>query len=194
MIQSRKDLFTYIRYDCIANMGVDRLPLWRYIIHSVYHSDGFRCYRYLRALRLYEYILNYSSHNNNCITSLNKTILILLKYRHHRLGVKYNISLEPNVAGYGLKIMHLMGGGVVLSASKIGNNFSVRQFTTIGKRNGDDKPIIGDNVTVGANVVIIGKIQIGNNCIIGAGSVVVNSAPNNSVIIGNPGRIVRKIQ
>lgn len=97
-----------------------------------------------------------------------------------------------------------MGGGVypahpyatILSAESIGENFSFRQCTTIGnKRDGDnnERPIIGNNVTLGANVCIIGKIVIGDNVIVGAGSVVVSDVPSNVVVAGNPAKIIKKL-
>lgn len=57
---------------------------------------------------------------------------------------------------------------------------------------GNNSPIIGDNVTLGANVVIIGDITIGNNVIVGAGSVVTKSIPDNCIVVGNPARILRQ--
>lgn len=48
-----------------------------------------------------------------------------------------------------------------------------------------------DNVTVGANAVIIGNITIGNNVIVGAGSVVVKDVPDNAIVAGNPARIIK---
>ena len=53
--------------------------------------------------------------------------------------------------------------------------------------------MIGDNVTLGVNVTIIGGITIGNNVIIGAGSVVVKDIPDNSVAVGNPARVIRTL-
>ena len=82
----------------------------------------------------------------------------------------------------------------IIHAKRIGEYFSVRQCTTIGnKKDGrnDLLPTIGDNVTVGANVVIIGDIKIGNNVVIGAGSVVVKDVPDNCIIVGNPAKIIR---
>jgi len=84
----------------------------------------------------------------------------------------------------------------IINAKKIGRNFSVRQCTTIGNKidgRNDLIPTIGNNVTIGSNVVIIGDITIADNVIIGAGSVVVNNIPNNSVVVGNPAQIIKKI-
>lgn len=49
---------------------------------------------------------------------------------------------------------------------------------------------VGDRSFVGANTVIKQGITIGENVIIGAGTVVLNDVPNNSKVVGNPGRII----
>ena len=54
-------------------------------------------------------------------------------------------------------------------------------------------PVIKDNVSIGANSVIIGSITIGSNSIIAAGSVVIKDVLKNSLVAGNPARLVRKI-
>lgn len=85
----------------------------------------------------------------------------------------------------------------ILNAKSIGRNFTCRQCTTIGNKidgRNDLVPTIGDNVTVGANVVIIGDIIIGNNVVIGAGSVVIKSVPDNCIVAGNPARVLRFIE
>lgn len=53
--------------------------------------------------------------------------------------------------------------------------------------------IIGNNVFIGNNCTILPNTVIGDNCIVGAGSVVRGKFPENSVIIGNPGKTVMKM-
>lgn len=87
---------------------------------------------------------------------------------------------------------------------EIGNNvtFSVRVtvlahdastknvlgYTRIGK------VVIGDNVFVGANATILPNTRIGNNSVIGANSVVTKDVPANSVVAGNPARVIGSLE
>ena len=59
------------------------------------------------------------------------------------------------------------------------------------RKNHKETPIIGDNVIIFANAVIIGKITIGDNAIIGAGSVVLNNVEANTVVAGNPAKLIK---
>jgi len=86
----------------------------------------------------------------------------------------------------GLNIAH--GTGLVIHARAIGKNCALRQNTTIGEGRGGI-PTIGENVYVGANSVIIGKINIGDNVIIGAGAVVTKDVPSDCVALGNPAKV-----
>lgn len=52
---------------------------------------------------------------------------------------------------------------------------------------------VGDNVWFGGNVVVLPGVSIGNNAVIGAGSVVTKDIPNNVVAVGNPCRIIKEI-
>lgn len=55
------------------------------------------------------------------------------------------------------------------------------------------KIVIGNNVFIGINSTILPNTFIGDNCIVGAGSVVRGKFPENSVIIGNPAKVVMKM-
>ena len=107
----------------------------------------------------------------------------------------YNCKIfeSTKIAG-GLICYHPLS--TIINAKEIGANFQFRNTLTIGNKFNNNKlvPTIGDNVNVGANVVIIGDIVIGNNVIIGAGSVVVKDVPSNSVVAGNPAKIIQKLE
>lgn len=56
------------------------------------------------------------------------------------------------------------------------------------------KPItVGNNVWFGGNVCVTSGVTIGDNCVIGAGSVVVKDIPANSIAVGNPCKVIRQI-
>lgn len=57
------------------------------------------------------------------------------------------------------------------------------------------KPItVGNNVWIGGNVVVLSGVTIGDNTVIGAGSVVTKDIPDNVIAVGNPCRVLRKIE
>ncbi|MEE6075117.1 sugar O-acetyltransferase [Avibacterium paragallinarum] len=52
---------------------------------------------------------------------------------------------------------------------------------------------IGNNVWIGGNAIILGGVTIGDNVVIGAGSVVSKDIPANSLVVGNPAKVLRQI-
>ena len=52
---------------------------------------------------------------------------------------------------------------------------------------------IGSNVFVGAGSIILPGAEIPDNCVIGAGSIVVKDIPSNSVAVGNPCIVIKKV-
>lgn len=89
-----------------------------------------------------------------------------------------------------IKMFHPFG--TIINAKEIGENLSVRNNTTIGNTHNSQeyRPIIGRDVEIGANSVIIGGIKIGDNVIIGAGTLVNKDVPDNAIVVGNPFRII----
>jgi serine O-acetyltransferase len=82
---------------------------------------------------------------------------------------------------------------VIGETAEIGDDVLLYQGVTLGgtgKDRGKRHPTIGNNVVVGGGAKVLGNITIGDCVKIGAGSVVVHSVPNNSTVVGVPGRIV----
>jgi len=55
-------------------------------------------------------------------------------------------------------------------------------------------PVIGKSAKIGANATLLPDIRIGRNALVGAGSVVVDSVPANSVVVGNPAKVIKKVK
>ncbi len=53
---------------------------------------------------------------------------------------------------------------------------------------------IGNDCWIGGHVTILPGVAIGDGCTIGAGSVVTRDIPSGSVVVGNPARVIRKIE
>ncbi|WP_166384813.1 serine O-acetyltransferase [Polaribacter sp. 11A2H] len=130
---------------------------------------------------------------NNIFTKiLFSPVIILYKFITDFL-LKCEIPAST-VIGEGLVIHHVTGL-VLNNKVVIGKNVTLKHHTTIGNKEsleGEDlgSPVIGDNVLIGPHTIIIGPITIGNNAIIGAGSVVVKDVLPYTVVAGNPAKVI----
>lgn len=96
--------------------------------------------------------------------------------------------------GKGLRIHH-WGGIIVNGAAVIGDYCQLRPGIIIGNlHDGNDVPIIGDNVSVGGGAKILGDIHVGNNVKVGANAVVIRDVPDNATTVGIPARNIIKIK
>ena len=106
-----------------------------------------------------------------------------------------NIEIHPG-ATIGRRLFIDHGTGVVIGETTvIGDDVTLYQGVTLGgtgKQKGKRHPTIGNNVMVGAGAKVLGPFNIGNNCNIAAGSVVLEAIPDNCTAVGTPARIVRR--
>jgi serine O-acetyltransferase len=112
-----------------------------------------------------------------------------------RYGYKYGFQI-PSITeiGEGFYIGHF-GTIVINGKAKIGKNCNITHSVTIGQANrGKLKgfPTIGDYVWIGTGSVIVGNINIGSNVLIAPNSFVNVDVPSNSLVLGNPCKIVFK--
>jgi serine O-acetyltransferase len=104
------------------------------------------------------------------------------------------IEIHPG-ATIGRRFFIDHGMGVVIGeTTEIGDDVLIYQNVTLGgtgNERGKRHPTIGNNVVIGTGAKVLGSITIGDNARIGAGSVVVKPVPENSTVVGIPGRVVR---
>lgn len=75
---------------------------------------------------------------------------------------------------------------------RIGENVALPHNTTIGAKTASSgAPIIANNIDVAANSVITGILEVGDNVIAGPGVVVLHSFAQESIIAGNPARVIK---
>lgn len=138
------------------------------------------CYRISRMINLL---------NNSVLPprlSIGADAFSLLGRQIGQIEIYYSADI-----GRSFKINHGVGS-VIGARCKIGENCTIHQNCTIGDRKGG-RPTIGNNVIIYAGSMILGDISIGDNCIIGANTVVTCDCPSNSVIVGTPGKIIKTI-
>ena len=109
------------------------------------------------------------------------TVGLIVYWRYRHFEFKYGIHGNANIEiGSGLRVVH---GPNNLNAERIGKNFTVRQFVTIGEHNGG-RPTIGDGVTINPGAVVVGQIRLGDGCTIGALSYVSHDVPPGQIVKG----------
>ena len=115
--------------------------------------------------------------------------------KKRRLSAKTHIQI-PTVTkiGKGFYIGHF-GRVIINPRAVLGNNITINTGVTIGQTNrGKNKgvPVIADNVWIGTNAVIVGRISIGSDVMIAPNSFVNFDVPPHSIVVGNPAKIISR--
>ncbi len=187
MISNFKELDFYMKADMMMNRGYFKKSFIRRI-YELWVPD--ELIRYLRAMRKYSYYSNKTaSLDHSHINFLFIPFLLYYKRKFVRLGYKLGFSIGPNSFGYGL-VIHHHGTIVCGPHNKIGNYALINTSTCIVDRGS----IIGDDLFMGTGAIISKKIELGNNIIIGANSVVNRSFMEEGILIaGAPATKVKEI-
>ena len=83
------------------------------------------------------------------------------------------------------------GQNTILSAERIGTNLQVHQGVTVGwDYRGPRRPIIGDDVFIGAGAKVLGAVTVGDRARIGANAVVLCDVPDGATMVGVPAHLV----
>jgi len=121
-----------------------------------------------------------------------------LLYRFLFKWVQWTCGITlPYTVKLGRRVRIWHHGGMVLHAASIGDDVHIRQNTTFGIARRDrlyELPTIEDRVDIGCGAVLIGKITIGHDSVIGANAVVVEDVPPHSLAAGVPAKIIKSLQ
>jgi serine O-acetyltransferase len=193
-------LFSYVKADLLRYKGigspvVSTVPGWmRLAVRIIFRSEVW-------AIMIYRY----GSWAYNMYLPQKKLLRLLFTvWRGCHLALYYILSkLSLSISGIFISCPAQIGKGIffphpgpiyINTECAIGENLMMYPCTVIGGNHSDNgAPTLGDNVVLGAGAKVLGPIKIGNNVIIGANSVVVDDVPNNSVAVGIPATIKKKI-
>lgn len=117
---------------------------------------------------------------------LSKLVLLHLRY-------KYGIAIpEYTKVGPGLFI-NRFGGIMVNGDAVIGANCNLTHGCMLGQANRGPRagsPILGDRVFLAAGAKVIGRVRLGDDCVVGANAVVAKDVPPRAVMVGIPARAI----
>jgi serine O-acetyltransferase len=177
MYRNKFNLFVETKSDFIFLRGF--CPNLRQLISAFIFNPGFRA---LTIFRLQDFLISRGNFRFGLVISNLNLILSGIEICAGARIESPSIIRHPN----GIVI----GGGAV-----IGKGVVLLQGVTIGQANvhedfSNSGPIVGDNVTIGANSSILGEIFIANGTKIGAHSLVLNSTVENGTYIGSPAKLI----
>ena len=151
-------------------------------------------FSYISAFRRTRYYYDQISRYDGWRHKYYQVLFAVNNFWLDRLSRKYHIQIpyDTNI-GKGFYLAHF-GRVIIHPKSVIGHNVNVSTGVVIGtqfrgKRKGS--PHIGNYVWIGANAIIVGNINIGNNVLIAPGAYVNFDVPDGSIVLGNPG-LIRK--
>ena len=157
------------------------------------HQKSYMIWQAVKRLRIYEYRCSRRDESKNTLIAHIRAFLVKIADRKlNKACEKVDVELTPNIIGNNIRICH---DNVVLFG-KVGENCTFHGNNVVGnKRTGasNEIPKLGNNVDVGFGAIIIGNVEIADNCVIGAGAVVTKSFTKpGGILVGVPAKDISK--
>lgn len=143
------------------------------------------CSRFVILFRLCSFFKNKKPFHYRIVFFICRII-----YKHYQIKTGIQLPIGTFV-GKGLFFPHY-SCIVINGDSIIGSWCTIYQGTTIGKSKGGGCPKIGNNCCIYAGAKIVGGVEIGDNVIVGANSVVTKSIQSNDVVAGVPAKSIKR--
>ncbi len=175
----RQDLAKYVQlYPVNSNKPTNML---RVLLHSP-------AFYVVASYRILYWLKKWQEASGSILLKILLFTLRFIAYKYWVIVLKIQITHWPKI-GPGLYLSNK--GGIIMGPKRIGSGCVIHHNVTIGMNQDRDHPDIGNNVWIGSNSIIYGKI-IKDGVIVQTGTVVGKSVPACTVIKGNPGRIVHR--
>jgi len=157
------------------------------------------CSKFALTMLRYDFWLTHSPWARRPV--LGKSLIFFNHVGHFLTVVLCKITIQE-MAVIGKNIWLSPKGNIIIGAERIGDNCRIHHNVTLGTGLGSGmieggmigggKPTIGNNVWIGPNSVIHGKIKIGSGVTVLGGSVLSKNIAENCVVSGNPARIIAR--
>ncbi len=140
----------------------------------------------LNEKKTYEKIMSLNIPKNRLYNVIDSTAVIPYEYCNVGSGILMApyVQLSPDVS--------ISDNCIMLANSFVGHDSFLDRFAHLATNSVVGANVhVGKGVHVGSNATIKEKINIGDYAVIGAGAVVVNDVPENSIVAGNPAKVLR---
>jgi acetyltransferase-like isoleucine patch superfamily enzyme len=177
---------------------VIRKPFWalRQGGYKLYSIATYPIYKVIfKQYSFGSFIHPFSSIGNHNLLSIGKNVMI----NHNvtiwgtEVQIDDNVQINPNTTIYG-KVKIGKYSMIAPNCMIAGGNHNMKDINTPMQLQGDSSKgiIIEDDVWIGANSVILDGVKVGKGAVVGAGSVVTKDVESNTIVAGNPCKLLRK--
>jgi len=117
--------------------------------------------------------------------------LIVISIRHFMLTKLYGMVISPKARiSFGAKLDKTFAKGIHIDDESYVASGAII-FSHDFSRNLKTHTYIGKKCFIGANAIIMPGVTIGDEVIVGSGAIVTKNIPSNSIVVGNPAKIIK---